>query len=213
MDRLRAFLVAALTVMIAAGCGNDPAGVSGPAASRTVITPPPAVGGTSILYDGRFRVGEGLWWLADSASYDVNEGPGPSFRRLLEADGDASVMITVPNADGRYLARVELRTRAPSVPAWCEDAAEASLRIRPGGGPLEMGTEGSTSVWFATEPGWYRVRYCTELQDTATEEDVVIAERPDTYSGRHLIQLWAAPQAADRTLVLGSDFAQRLAGG
>ena len=183
---------------------------AGPAPA-TVSAAPAAIDGVRVIFDGRWEVDEGLWWLADATSYDVDRAPGPSFRLLVESDLTDAVMLTVPNADGGYRARVEVHDLAPAQPEWCEDLAEASLRIAPGGA-LEMGTYGPRAFLVRIEPGWYRVRYCTELQDRAAEEDAVISERPRTYSGRHLVQLWPADRAADRTLRSGSGFARTLTG-
>lgn len=189
--------------------GSAPAPAEPPRVTASELAAP--VDGVRILFDGRFEVGEGLWWLADTTTYDVDRAPGPSFRRLLESDRSDAVMLTVPNADGGYRARIELYDVAPVEPAWCEDLAEASLRIAPDGA-LEMDTYGPPAFLVRIEPGWYRVRYCTELQDRAADEDAVITERPATYSGRHLLQLWAAPRQTDRTLRSGSAFARSLTG-
>src|SRR5690348_12654758 len=128
MTGMPRFVVLLLAFGLLTGCEETGAPAPAPAAP-VVSDPPAAVNGVRTLYDGRWEVGEGLWWLADASTYNVDRAPGPSFRRLLESDLTDAVMLTVPNADGGYQARLELHDAAPTVPGWCEDVAEASLRI------------------------------------------------------------------------------------
>lgn len=165
--------------------------------------------GRAVLYDDSWVVEEGQWWLGAFPEQDESEGP--SYHRLLESVGDTSVVITEPGFYGRYRVRIELDQNAPDIPRWCEDVAEASLRVDPGSdsdGPV-MGSFETFSEELPLEPGWYRVRYCTEKQDVAARQDEFDESGEYTlYAGRHLFQLWKAPQTPDVTIRAGSAFAR-----
>lgn len=208
--RLALLLVCCLAAA-AAGCANDPPVSAAPTSLARPLPLPSAVDGVRVLYEGDWEVAEGLWWLADASAFELDQAPPASYRQLAESIGTTAVMLTPPNADGRYRTRLELLEEAPDLPAWCEDVAEASLSIGGTSGVLEMASEFVDPLRIEVPAGWYRVRYCTELQDLATDEDAVITERPETYSGRHLLQLWPAERAPDRAERAGSDFARSLA--
>jgi len=212
---IRAGAAALLLSLAAAGCGDGAGDVSAAPAGGAdgprpgpATTLPPAVNGVRVLYDDLWTVEEGQWWLGSADAYFGDEIP--TFRQLLESVNSGAVSITVPGADGRYRARVELRDVPPSIASWCEDAAEASLEVPSGKRAITMGSFESFDDLPVAGAGWYRVRYCTEQQDRAAGEDAFVGEDYATYSGRHLIQVWPAPPAADEALREGSDWARRL---
>lgn len=178
-----------------------------------VPTLPAATDGVRVLYDDAWTVEEGQWWLGSAAAY-FDGGDIPSYRQILESVNAGSVSITVPGADGRYRARVELRDVAPPVAGWCGDVAEASLEVPAGGDhAVTMGSFETFADLPVQRAGWYRVRYCTEEQDRAAAEDAHVRNGLVTYTGRHLIQLWPERRAPDRVLRERSTWARRLSSG
>lgn len=177
-----------------------------PETVRTQPPLPPAVNGVRVLYDEKWTVEEGQWTL--DASGDIPDGP--SFRRLLESTGGTTAWINVPGFYGNYRTRVELHESGPTVPGWCEDAAEVSIQVRPRVGGVVMGSFETYEHLPVNGPGWYRVRYCTEKQDLAATQDEFTGDEYTTYAGRHLIQLWKAPRRSDEILREGSRWARSL---
>lgn len=217
----RAVLIALAVAASLCGCGDDARGARPSSGSRpgggasyppAVPALPAATNGVRALYDGAWLVEEGQWWLGSAEAY-FDRGDVPTFHRMLESVNSGSVSITIPAADGRYRTRVELRDVAPAVAPWCEDAAEASLEVPLGRRAVTMGSLETFQDLPVPKAGWYRVRYCTEEQDRAADEDAFVGEDAATYTGRHLIQVWPAPQAPDRLLRAGSDWVRRLHSG
>lgn len=169
---------------------------------------PPAVDGVRVLYDGLWQVDEGQWWIGNGeAILDVPNGP--TFRRMFESVGAEGAYVTVPGDGGRYRARVELHDQVPSIPHWCADGAEVSVNMPADPSPFQMGSFETYSPVIGLAAGAYRLRYCTEKQDLAADQDPY-ASYPTTYQGRHLFQLWKAPRALDRTLRISSAWARDL---
>lgn len=195
---------------------GDPLPTSGttlPAAQPDARTPlPPVVNGVRTLFDDKWLVEEGQWTLGEPpVTYDAPPGtPEPSFTAMLEAVGPDGVYITTPGFYGYYRTVVELHDRAPAVPAWCQDAAEVSLRI---GGERPAFTMASFDLVgdpVTVPAGTYRVRYCTEQQDRAATQDEFTGDEYTVYAGRHLLQLWRAPRRADQVLRAQSTWARNL---
>lgn len=171
-----------------------------------IVTPTFDANGVAVLYDDdKWVVEEGQWWLGNIPE---DESQWPRFDRILASAGPNAIVVVAPGFYGRYRVRVELRRTAPAVPVWCEDVAEASMRIQGPGSAFEMTSFETFSNRWMVKPGWYRVRYCTEKQDRASHQDEFTGNDYTVYDGRHLIQFWKAPQTPDEMLKTGSAFAR-----
>lgn len=173
---------------------------------------PPAVNGVHTLFEDNWLVEEGQWSLGEPPmSYEAPPGtPEPSFRVMLESVGPEGAYVTTPGFYGYYRTVVELHDQAPAVPAWCEDAAEASLGIRGERPAFMMGSFETFTDPIAVPAGTYRVRYCTEDQDRAATQDEFTGDEYTVYAGRHLLQLWLSPRIRDEVLRAGSSWARQL---
>ena len=213
---MRTAIPAALVLAVLAGCGgvNHPPGAQQPHASDPTTTsssgtatavaePDEPAAFDPITFTGTVDLVEGVWFLGRDL-LDLTGDPTAGQRNgLMGASGGDIVDIYGPALYGQYRVELRERDRRPPVPSWCEDVVEVSYRHR--GGDLVMGGFEDDQPLGRLAEGTYRVRLCVEGLDRVvaeTEEDEF-----QTYSSRHLFQLWPARRAPDRVLRVGSRFA------
>jgi hypothetical protein len=201
-----------LSLALLTGCGGSDdtpasrAGATDRAAGTAAPEPTPTdpEAGARLSFRGSFDVEDGVWFLGVSILEAPQDPTAGQRNGLLGASGGNFVSVVGPARFGRYPVEVRELASPPPVPAWCEDVVEVSYAHS--GGELVMGGFSDEQVLGGLASGSYRVRLCASGLDQAaveTEED-----ESQTYSSRHLFQIWPAPHAPDEVLRVGSTFAE-----
>jgi hypothetical protein len=154
----------------------------------------------------RLSVEDGQYWITDmdpDVEFELPEPGGAG--GLAWVAGNLAVVLT-----GTQFGTVSVTVRAgdadPGLDAglW-EEVVECSLRCGPARQPLGItsGGQGPASLQGLTRPGAesFRLRVHARGRSSGAERDVVTSKPVE----EHLVQVWAAPLAADRVIKTAGD--------
>jgi hypothetical protein len=162
----------------AAGAGSDPSGGRGRVRA----------------FDGRINVGYGQFYVQ---SDDLVE-PGHNFagqsNGLCGAAEPGMLYLIAGTHTGTVGLTVDLCAAEPAADDSWEEIVEASLTVQPDTNMLLFNWDGNAVADLPLSPGQYRVRYCGNNMDAASDTDAW--DGADNYQ----LSIWPAPEEPDRVI-------------